>query len=108
MCEKLVISEVPEARGVVGHGVDGAWKVGPERAVAMVSLVESLESEKAGGGLRRRRGTFALPIHRRGVVGARMDGALTQVECVDEDIILGDRRGKLEVGVSDGAGGVVP
>ena len=37
-----------------------------------------------------------------------MDGALTQVECVDEDIILGDRRGELEVRVGDSAGGVVP
>jgi hypothetical protein len=55
MCEKVVISEVPEARGVVSHGIDGSGKVGPERAVAMVLLVESLESEKAGGGLRRRR-----------------------------------------------------
>ena len=55
MCEKFVISEVPEARGIVSHGVDGSGKVGPERAVAMVSLVESLELEKAGGGLRRRR-----------------------------------------------------
>jgi hypothetical protein len=45
---------VPQARGIICHGVDGAGDVGEEGAVAMVALVEGLKAEEGrrgfGGG----------------------------------------------------------
>lgn len=59
-------------------------------AVAVVPLVQGLEPKKAGWGLGGSGGAFTLPVHRRCVVRARMDGALPEVEGMDENILVGN------------------
>jgi X-X-X-Leu-X-X-Gly heptad repeat protein len=106
MGEKFGIGEMPEARAVVRHGVELSRDEKGGGVVSMEALVEGLETEEVGGSSDGGGGPFRLPRHGRGVVGATGDSAFADVKGVSGNIQLNDGSGKLQIGVSDCAGGV--
>jgi hypothetical protein len=77
-----------------------AWKI------AIVALMKCLEAEQVSWGAGGGGGSLGLPGEGRGIVGERVDGTLTTVGVVDQDVVLGNSARQLQIGVGDSAGGV--
>ena len=72
------------------------------RQVPVVPLVERLEAEKVGGGSLRGGGAAPLPEHRRGVIMQVEDRVLPDIGLVNQDIMLRNGGGQLQIAVGDG------
>jgi hypothetical protein len=68
MGEELRVGEIEKARAVISHHIGHAWNEVVERHVAMMTLVEGLESQEVGNWAGGGGGAFALPRHCGGVV----------------------------------------
>ena len=52
---------MPQAAGIVGHGIDGPRNVVMPRHITMLALVKGTESEQVGAGQGTGRGAFVGP-----------------------------------------------
>jgi hypothetical protein len=75
--------------------------------VPVVPLVNSLQPEKIRRNTSRSCRTLRLPSEGGCVVRERMDGALTTVHVMDQNVMLSNGSSELEIRVGDGAGGIV-
>jgi hypothetical protein len=74
-CEELLIGELPEAGGVVGHNVGGARDIIGLGQVAVMPLVEARDAEEVGGGTIGGGTATLLPTDGRDIVAQWADGA---------------------------------
>ena len=87
--------------------VGGAWDIVGFGDVAVVTLVDAVESEKIGSRTCSGSGVLVMPGHCRGVVTEGDNGATPTVDCLSNDVLLGNESSKLQVGVGDVTKGIV-
>jgi hypothetical protein len=56
--KQLIVSEVPEAGGIISHGVRGTGNVVITKAVTMMALVEAGKAKKVGSRIAGSDGAF--------------------------------------------------
>lgn len=76
--------------------------------VAMVALVEGLESEQGCGGARGCGGLLLLPGHRWCIVGEDVGGSVVGVRFLGNNVAVCDRGGKFQITVGDATRRVGP
>ena len=92
---------MPQAGAVISHDISWPRNVTRLGDIAVVTLVNAVESEQiccrpCGGG-----GVFVMPDHHGDVVTQGHNGSTTQVDCLGNDVLLGKEAGKFQVGVGD-------
>lgn len=75
--------------------------------IPVVPLVNSLQAQKVSRNARSSGRPLALPSECGGVVRERMDGALTTIHVMNKYVMLSNGSCELEIGVGDGARGIV-
>lgn len=105
--EKLFISEMLEARGIVGHAIAVSWKEEGEVAVAVQALVQAAIAAKLSGHTIGCEGAFVHSGDSRGVVTAGANGAVGYIGLLGNEAHLRELAGLLQVTVGDGAFRVV-
>ena len=90
MGEQLGVSQVPKAGAVVSHDVGWARDVVMQGQVPVVSLVECSQAEeiccRSSGGS----GALTVPVQRGSIVSQVVDGSLSNVSSLGQDIELGN------------------
>jgi len=88
--EQLGVSQVPQAGAVVSHDVGWARDVVMQGQVPVVSLVECSQAEEVCGRPCGSGGALAVPVQRGCVVSKVVDGALSNVSSLGQDVELGN------------------
>lgn len=86
---------MPEARGVVGHGVNGTGNVIGGAAVTEVALVEAGQAEQVCSGSSRGPGTFPKPRGGSCIVAKVGGSTVSEVKVLGQDIGMGNAASQL-------------
>lgn len=97
VCEQLRVGQMPQATGIVGHGVDGARDVICASNVTVGALVEGIEAQQVGAGGGRRGGALGGPRDGRLVVAGQPNGAFVDGAMLGEDVRMGDSGGEFQI-----------
>ena len=89
---------MPQAAGVVCHGVEWAREVMMTGHVAMRALVHEVEAEQIGAGCSQSRGALGSPGQRCAVVASYPYRAFLNVTSLDKHIFVGDSARQFQVG----------
>ena len=77
------------------------------KAVAMMALVKTAQAEEVGGRVTGGDGTFGGSAHGGGVVVEEREGALTGIDRLGEDVLVGDDASQFKVTVGEITLGIV-
>ena len=93
MSKYFRVRKVPKAGQIIRHFVPVTGNVTVVGQVAMMPLMNGLVPEQIGRGACGCAGPFLLSRHGRRVVTQCVNGALTNVSLVDEDVVMGNGAG---------------
>jgi hypothetical protein len=88
MGEEIVVGEMEQPGGVIGHVVVGIGFVVTQREVTVEALVERHLAEKGSRGGGRGDGALTSPVEGGEVVGARTNGALAYIETLGGRFVM--------------------
>ena len=97
MCEQLCVSQMPEATGVVGHGIDSVRDVMCASNVTVGALVECIETQQIGAGRSRRVGAPGGPRYGSLVVTGQLHGSLVDGAMLGESILMSNCGGEFQI-----------
>ena len=100
------VSEMLEARGVVGHGIPATLEVLGGGAILVLPLVAASEAAKVGRGAVGGDRSSAQASHGRGVVREVMEGRVLDIRDHSDEVELSDQRSLFEVTIGDASGRV--
>ena len=106
--EESSISEVLEARGVVGHAVAVSWEVRGKVAVAVIPLVQAGIATQVGGGSVGCDSPLSKPRHGGSIVREVFYGGVPDVVSGGHEVQLAEDAGLFQVTVGDHASRVLP
>ena len=102
------IGQVPETRGVIGHGVVSAGDVEQARDVTEMALMQCAEAKQVRPGAVRGGGPFGAPSYGGRVIAAHFQVGLSNINGTRENIRVRDGSRELQVGAQDVAARVFP
>jgi hypothetical protein len=79
---------MPETRQIIRHHIIIAFDVGESDEITKVTLVNGLQAEEVGWNTGSGGRSLSHPGESRGIVGEGVDGTLTAVDVVYQDIVL--------------------
>ena len=91
---------MPEAQGIIGHGIRLARNVVVERQIRVVALMEATQTKKVGNWIARSDGAALGTRDSRGIVIECGGGPFPYVILLDQDVLVRDdtRQFKIAVG----------
>ena len=94
-----VSSKVPETRCIIGHGIGRSGNMVVAKAVAMMALVKTAQTEEVGGRITGGDEAFGGAADGRGVVVEEREGAFTGINRLGEYVLVGDDASKFKVAI---------